>query len=145
MMQFLMRWLRARATLGWALCKHVMMGPWAAKRSDPTRWLATMGKERLGPTPAANWAHYAGSSRCIGCRQCDCVGTERLPAPSLVIMGAARLPADAPCVADEILGELTRLGPAIAQVCPQNVQAADVVALIRNNERALAAVTATAP
>lgn len=132
------RWMRARMTLGWALAKHLMMGPWAKHRSDPVRWLGRMRAEALGPTPAGNWPRLAGSSKCIGCGLCDMFGSAQLPRPSLFIQGSARLPSDAPHLSAEALGALSQIAPDIARVCPQGVNANDVATLVRNNQQALA-------
>lgn len=131
-------WVGARIVLGWALAKHLALIPWAKRRSGPKRWLTQMGKEALGRTPAANWAHLAGSSRCVGCGLCDLFGSPALPRPSVMILGAARLPSDAPRVAPAALAELRRLAPRIAGICPVGVDSRDIVALIENNCEALA-------
>ena len=138
MLLTLRRWLRARITLGWALAKHVMMGPWAGRRSDPRRWLRRMGAEALGPTPEGNWPRFAGSSKCIGCGLCDLFGSPALPRPSLVIRGAARLPSDAPHISAQTLAALHDIAGDVARICPQGVQVDDILTLVRNNQEALA-------
>lgn len=137
MLHTISRWLRARIVLGWALVKHLLLGPLAARRSAPGPWLRRMGAEGLSPTPAANWSHLAGSSKCVGCGLCDLFGSPELPRPSLMIQGAARLPGDAPYVQEEALAALQLMAPDIARICPQGVQVGDVCALIRNNQAAL--------
>ncbi len=132
------RWLQARMTLGWALFKHLLMGPWAKHRSDPVRWLQRIGKEALGPTPKDNWPRFAGSSKCIGCGLCDMFGTAALPRPSHMIQGAARLPSDAPLVSAASLTALKNVAQDVARVCPQGVDVEDIRAIIINNQQALA-------
>jgi len=143
MLLTLRRWLRARMTLGWALAKHVMMGPWAKRRTDPGRWLRRIGAEALGPTPEGNWPRFAGSSKCIGCGLCDLFGSQNLPRPSLVIRGAARLPSDAPHISPQTLEALGEVAADVARICPQGVQVEDIVTLIRNNQQALSEALGT--
>lgn len=131
------RWLRARITLGWALFKHLLMGPWAKRRSDPARWLRRMGAEALGATPKGNWSRLAGSSKCIGCGLCDLFGSPALPQPSLMIRGAARLPSDAPHVSQEALMALMSIAQDVARICPQGVDVEDIRSLIVNNQAVL--------
>lgn len=137
MVLFVRRWLRARITLGWALFKHLLTGPFAPRRSAPGPWLQRIGAEGLGPTPAANWGHLEGSSKCIGCGLCDMFGSAALPRPSLMIQGAARLPSDAPHIAEAELTALLAIAQDVARVCPQGVLVTDICALIRNNQAAL--------
>jgi hypothetical protein len=142
MLKVVTRWLRARMTLGWALAKHVMMGPFARHRSDPKRWLARMRKEQLGRTAVANWPRFAGSSKCLGCGLCDLFGDTTVPRPSLMIQGSARLPSDAPWVHPQAVARLEAIAPDVAQVCPAGVQTADIGALIAANQAILAERTA---
>lgn len=142
MLKMVQRWLRARMTLGVALAKHLLTLPWSRRRSNPVRWLGQMRQEALGPTPAGNWQVLAGSSKCIGCGLCDMFGDARLPRPSLMIQGSARLPSDALDVAEAALEQLARLAPDIARVCPTGVNTRDIVALISNNRGALSGPSA---
>lgn len=128
-------WLKARWTLGWALVKHVLLRPFAPRRSDPRKWLGRIRQESLGPTPAANWKYFAGSSRCINCGLCDAVAPAGAT-PSRWIMGAARQPADAG-LALEHARQLRAMAKAIERVCPTQVQVEDVAGIIEENVRAL--------
>lgn len=135
-MKAVRRWLRARWVLGWALMGRVLLAPWVRRQTDPKRWLRTMTGEGLARTPQDNWAQFNPAGRCIGCGRCDLFGNAQVPRPSHVMVGGARLAADAPAWRTQAAA-LRALAPQIRQICPTGADAAAVADIIERNAIAL--------
>ena len=130
------RWLHARLVLGVALGWRLVKDAWRPRRDDAQRWLRAMQRERLGPTPRSNWLHYEGASRCIACGLCDQFATPALPNPSAVMLGAARLQADALEFA-QTASALRAIAADIERVCPTHASATAVADVLDGHRGAL--------
>ena len=122
----MIRWLRSRLILAWALLRNLVLSPFIDK--SLATWVGRLRGERLAPTPPGAWPLMAASSRCIACGLCDAVTPPEVHA-SRWILGACRQPADAPLARREAL-LLRRWAPAIAEVCPGRVDVVQVATLI---------------
>jgi ferredoxin len=141
-------WLHARWVLGWAVVWHVLTLPFAGRKRDPGVWLGRIGQEALGPTPPGNWSAATNATRCIGCGLCDTVLPQGLTAAadaagnvpavalSQVILGAARLPSDAPSSL-AFVPQLMAVADGVRAVCPTGVDTRLVAQIIQRNAEVL--------
>lgn len=139
MLLMIKRWLHARLVLGVALAWHVLRLPFR-RGNDAKRWLQAMSREGLGATDAVHWRRGAAASRCIGCGRCNVLGSQALPHPSAVMLGAARLQADAPEWLS-LVPHLRAIDEDVRALCPTGASPDAVADVLEGHARSLRRLT----
>ena len=129
--------LGAKLILAWALVLKVLQGIFRRPpRNTTASWLEHLREEGIGPVPQTAWSQLAPAGACIGCCLCDAAAPDEGTSPAQLVMGAGRVPADAPLELQRAAA-LDRVAEDIAQICPARVQARDIADLIRANASVL--------
>jgi len=123
------RWIKAKMTLGFALIRHVILGP-LARRNNADGWLAAIAQESLTSTPPDTWENLRGANDCIGCGLCDSIAAES--SASRMILGSARRPEDSLLAVSDV-PTLQRIARDVSRICPARVDTNQIAQLISDH------------